>query len=250
MSVFFVLVRRELGGVFKSLTGYLVIAVMLLLLGFSLLDLVTKLNGVANDAPVSQMFYQSAYFWLILLPITPVITMRSFAAEKASGTYEALMTTPVGDGQVVLAKFTGALLFYLLNWLPLLGVLGVLRQVTHEPEFLEPRATAGAFLGLTLIGSLYLAMGCLASALTRSQIVAAVLSFLMGVGLWVIGLRPRVADPAQGLLGRVFDHLSLMRHMDDFARGVIDSRHLVFYLSGTVLFLFLTTRVVEARRWQ
>ena len=107
-----------------------------------------------------------------------------------------------------------------------------------------------SFLGLTLIGSLYLSMGCLASALTRSQIIAAVLSFLMGVALWVISLRPNAADPGQGPLGRAFDHMSLMRHMDDFARGVIDSRHLVFYVTSTVFFLFLTTRVVESRRWQ
>ena len=250
MSVFLTLVRRELGGTFKSLTGYIVIAVVLLLAGICLVDMITKLNGGVTEAPVTQMFYQSYFFWIILLPITPVITMRSFAAEKASGTYEALMTTPVGDWQVVLAKFAGALVFYLLAWLPLLGVLFVLRQVTHQPEYLEPRATAGAFLGLTLIGSLYLSMGCLASALTRSQIIAAVLSFLMGVALWVISLRPNAADPGQGPLGRAFDHMSLMRHMDDFARGVIDSRHLVFYVTGTVLFLFLTTRVVEARRWQ
>ena len=250
MSVFLTLVRRELGGTFKSLTGYVVIAVVLLLAGISLTDMITKLNGSVTEAPITQMFYQSYFFWIILLPITPVITMRTFAAEKASGTYEALMTTPVGEWEVVLAKFAGSLLFYLFAWLPLLGVLFTLRQITQQPEYFEPRATAGAFLGLTLIGSLYLSMGCLASALTRSQIIAAVLSFLMGVALWVISLRPNAAAPGQGLIGRAFDHMSMMRHMDDFARGIIDSRHLVFYVTGTVLFLFLTTRVVEARRWQ
>lgn len=250
MSVFLTLVRRELGGAFNSLTGYVVVAVVLLLTGFTLLDIIEKLNGEQRDWSVMEMFYGSYYFWTILLLITPVITMRSFAAEKATGTYEALMTTPVGDAQVVLAKFTGALLFFLLTWLPLLAVLAVLRQVAHEPAFLEPRATAGAFLGLTLVGALYLAMGCLASALTRSQIIAAMLSFLMGVGLWVVSLRPVVAAADAGIFARAADHVSLIRHMNDFARGVLDSRHLVFYVSGTVLFLFLTTRVVEARRWK
>ncbi len=250
MNVYLALVRRELGGAFNSLTGFVVVAVVLLLTGYSLTDIIGKLNGGADDRPVVEMFYQSAYFWLILLPVTPVITMRSFAAEKATGTYEALMTTPVGDLQVVLAKFTGALLFFLLTWLPLLAVLAVLRQVTKEPAFLEPRATFGAFLGLTLMGSLLLSMGCLASALTRSQIIAAMLSFLMGVGLWVVSLRPEAAAADGDVFGRVADHISMMRHMGDFARGVVDSRHVVFYVGGTVLFLFLTTRVVESRKWK
>ena len=111
MHVFLALVRRELGSVFQSLTGYVVLAATLLLTGFSLLDLVTKLIDRPTDAPVTELFYQSAYFWIILLVVSPVITMRTFAAEKSSGTYEALMTTPVGDWQVVLAKFTGALIF-------------------------------------------------------------------------------------------------------------------------------------------
>jgi ABC-2 type transport system permease protein len=250
MSVFLVLVRRELGVAFNSLMGYIVLAVVLLLTGFSLVDIVTKLNDGPKPAPVMEMFYQTAYYWVILLFVTPVITMRSFAAEKSSGTYEALMTTPVGDGQVVLAKFAGALLFYLFTWLPLLAVLFVLQQVTHASEFLDPGPTSGAFLGLIFVGALYIAMGCFASALTRSQIIAVMLSFLMGVGLWVIGLRPAAAAAEGDRFGRVADHLSLMRHMGDFARGVIDSRHVVFYVSGTVLFLFLTLRVVESRRWK
>ena len=250
MRVFLALVRRELGSVFQSLTGYVVLAATLLLTGFSLLDLVTKLTDRATDAPVTELFYQSAYFWIILLVISPVITMRTFAAEKSSGTYEALMTTPVGDWQVVLAKFTGALLFYLLTWLPLLGVLFVLRRVTDEPGLLEPRVTASAFLGVLLIGSLYMALGLFASALTRSQIIAAMVAFLIGIGLWMLSLRPAAANPAEGRLGRALDQMSMMRHMEDFARGVIDSRHVTYYVTMTVLFLFLTQRVVESRRWK
>jgi ABC-2 type transport system permease protein len=250
MHVFLALVRRELGSVFQSLTGYVVLAATLLLTGFSLLDLVTKLIDRPTDAPVTELFYQSAYFWIILLVVSPVITMRTFAAEKSSGTYEALMTTPVGDWQVVLAKFTGALIFYLLTWLPLLGVLFVLRRVTGEPALLEPRVTASAFLGVILIGSLFMALGLFASALTRSQIIAAMVAFLLGIGLWMLSLRPAAANPAEGRIGRALDQMSMMRHMEDFARGVIDSRHVTYYVTMTILFLFLTQRVVESRRWK
>ena len=250
MRVFLALVRRELGSAFNALTGFVVMAVTALLTGISLVDLVTKLVDRPTDAPVTELFYQSAYFWIIVLVVSPVITMRTFASEKSTGTYEALMTTPVGDWEVVLAKFTGALLFFALTWLPLLAILVVLRRVTGEPGLLDPGATAGAGLGVMLIGSLYMSLGCFASALTRSQIIAAMVAFLLGIGLWVFGLRPPVANPAEGKLARALDQLSLLRHMDDFSRGIVDSRHLVFYLTMTLFFLFLTHRVVESRRWK
>ncbi len=250
MRVFLTLVRRELGSAFLSLTGFVVMAVMALLTGISLMDLVTKLLDRPTDSPVTELFYQSAYFWIILLVVSPVITMRTFAAEKASGTYEALMTTPVGDWTVVLAKFTGSLLFFALTWLPLLAVLLVLYRMTGEPTLLDPGSTAGAFLGVMSIGSLYMAMGCFASALTRSQMIAAMMAFLLGIGLWVLSLRLPAASPTDGRIARALNHLSLLRHMDDFARGIVDSRHLTFYLTMTFLFLFLTQRVVESRRWK
>ena len=250
MRVVLALVRRELGGVFNALTGFVVMAVTALLTGISLVDLVTKLLDRPTDSPVTELFYQSAYFWVILLVISPVITMRTFAAEKSSGTYEALMTTPVGDWQVVLAKYIGSMLFYTIAWLPLLAILVVLRRITGEAGLLDPGATAGAFLGVLLIGSVYMSLGCFASALTRSQIIAAMVAFLMGIGLWVLSLRPMAANPAEGKLARALDHMSLLRHMDDFARGILDSRHITFCVTVTVLFLFLTQRVVESRRWK
>jgi len=95
-----------------SLTGYVIIASVLLLLGISFTSILSILNDNPTDVPLTELFYKSYYFWLILLLTAPVITMRSFASEKGSGTYETLMTTPVSDLQVVLAKFTGTLLFY------------------------------------------------------------------------------------------------------------------------------------------
>ncbi len=250
MRVFMALVRRELGAYFNSLTGYVVIAAVLLLTGFGLLDLVERIRDQPNDVPVTELFYQTAYFWLVVLLSSPVITMRSFAAEKASGTYEALMTTPVGDWQVVLAKFAGSLGFYLLAWLPLAGTLFALRQITGEAALFEPRVIAATFTGIALVGSLFMSMGCFASALTRSDIIAAMLSFLFGIGLWMLGYRP----DASGLLPMwalpVLEHLSMTRHMEDFARGLVVGRHVVFYVSTTWLFLFLTHRVVQTRRWK
>lgn len=250
MGVFLTLVRRELGMTFKSPAGFIVVAVVLGLCGFTLVDMLEKLSGQEVDLPFVQLWYRTGYFWLILLMVSPAMTMRSFAAERSSGTYEALMTAPVSDAQVVWAKFGGAMLFYLLTWAPLLAVFAALRRITGEEAFLDPVQTAGAFLGLTLIGSLYMAMGVFASSLTRNQLVAAMISFLLGMGLWVASILPSTENAVDGRWAAVAEHISVVRHLEDFAAGILDSRPLVLYPTATLFFLFLTTRVVESRRWR
>jgi ABC-2 type transport system permease protein len=250
MGVFLTLVRRELGAYFKSFTGYVVVAAVLLLNGFSLMDLIERVRGGAVPSPVSELLFQSYYFWLVVLLTSPVITMRSFAAEKSSGTYEALMTTPVGDWQVVLAKFTGALGFFLVTWLPLVAVLFALRQIVGEAALFEPPVIAATFLGVALVGCLFMSLGCLASALTRSEIVAAMTTFLLGIGLWMAGYHPEASALLPAWAQPVLEQLSLTRHMEDFARGVVVGRQVVFYLSVTAFLLLLTQRVVESRRWK
>jgi ABC-2 type transport system permease protein len=250
MSVFFALVRRELGGHFNSLTGYVVIAAVLLLTGFGLVDLIERIRQMPYDAPVTELFYQTTYFWLVVLLTSPVITMRTYAAEKATGTYEALMTTPVGDWQVVLAKFAGALVFFLLTWVPFIGVLFSLRQITGEAALFEPVIVAVTFLGIALVGALFMAVGCFASALTRSDIIAAMVAFLFGIGLWMLGYRPEASGMLPAWAVPALEHMSMTRHMEDFARGMLVGRYVVYYVTVTGLFLFLTHRIVQSRRWK
>ncbi len=250
MQAFVTLVRRELGAFFVSMTGYAIIASVLLLVGFSFVDMLVKLNATPSGEPLTELFYRSLYFWLILLLTPPVITMRSFALEKASGTYETLMTAPISDLQVVLAKFTGTLLFYLITWLPLLGCILIVRSYTHEPTVADWRTLASTYLGIALIGCLYMSMGCFASALTRSQILAAMNSFVFGLTLFILSLRSLMPAPTTDWATRVFAYISLSEHMGDFARGIVDTRHVTFYLTLTVFFLYLTLKVVESRRWK
>jgi len=159
------------------------------------------------------------------------------------------MTTPVSDLQVVLAKFSGTLVFYLLTWLPLFGCIAVVRYLTGEARVLDPWTTASTFLGFTLMGCLYMSMGCFASALTRSQIIAAMNSLVIGLGLFLLSLRTLVPVPPTDWASRIFSYISLSDHVEDFARGFVDTRHLVFYGSLTIFFLFLTLKAVESRRW-
>lgn len=250
MGAYLTLVRRELGGLFLSLSGYVAIGVVVFLLGLSFAQLLAALNGVSTERPLTELFYSTMFFWLIVLLVTPMITMRTFAQEKESGTFEALMTTPVSDLQVVLAKFTGAWLFYTIAWLPLLACLVVARHFAQEPLAFDPRVTATTFLGIVLLGGVFISTGVLASSLTKSQIVAGMVSFAAGAGYFVLSFFIYALPAKAGWQAAVLAHISMFEHMQDFVRGVVDTRHLVFYLTTTVFFLFLTLKAVESRRWK
>lgn len=251
MQAFVTLVRRELGSHFMSVTGYVIITTVLLLLGFSFIDVLSKINGTPIDAPVTEIFYVTLYFWIVLLLTTPVITMRTFALEKFSGTFETLMTTPVSDVQVVLAKFFGSLFFYIVAWLPLFAYMLILQRYVQNPAAaLDPLAVLTTFAGMVLIGGLYIAMGCFASALTRSQLIAAALSYGLGLTLFLLSMRSLVPVEAAGWEADFFAHISMTEHMQDFARGVLELSSLIYYSTLTGFFLFLTWKVIEGRRWR
>jgi ABC-2 type transport system permease protein len=250
MQAYRTLVRRELGAFFLSWTGYIVIACVVLLLGASFVSLLMALNGQPTDRPLPAVFFSTYYFVIILLLAPPVITMRSFALEKSSGTFETLMTAPVSDLQVVLAKFTGAMLFYLLTWLPLLPCLLIVRHYSDDKTVLDAGSLAGMSLGILLPGAAYIAVGCLASALTRSQIIAAMFAFAIGAALLVLSFLAPIFTVSTGWKAQFFTQVGLIEHMKDFASGVLDTRPLVLYPSLTALFLFLTHKVVESRRWK
>jgi len=250
MQAYLTLTRRELAGFFVSLTGYIIIAAAVFLMGLSFVDLLTLLQGEPTSVPVTQLFYSTEYFWLILLLTTPIITMRLFALEKFSGTFETLMTAPVSDLQVVLAKFTAAMVFYMFMWLPSLVSILVLRHYINHPDAFDGGLIGSTFLGVFLLGGLFMSLGCFASALTRSQIIAAMVTFTLGITLFLLSYLSGHLPAITGWQAAVFSHVALFDHMNDFARGLVDTRHVVFYASLTFLFLFLTLRVVEARRWK
>ena len=249
MRACWTLTRRELAGFFFSPTGYVIIAAAAFLIGYSFDLVIGKLQGLPTTAPVTEIFYDTAYFWLILLLAVPVITMRSFAQEKSTGTYEMLMTTPVSDFQVVAAKFTGAMVFYMIMWLPLLGCLLLVRRYTSGQGVFDAGAVGCTFLGIFLIGCLFIALGCFASALPRSQTTAAMISVFFSMALFMSSwLGDKL--PSSDWKSQVWSLFALRDQMGEFVRGVVDTRAVVFYLSLTFFILFLTLRVVESRRWK
>jgi ABC-2 type transport system permease protein len=250
MKIFCTLLRRELAAFFCSLTGYIIIAAVTLLSSYGFVVLLTSLGTSPFTATVTEMFYSTFFFWLILLLATPVITMRLFALEKASGTFETLMTTPVGDLQVVAAKFSAAIIFYVVTWLPMLACLFIVRHFTNQSGALDAGTVGGMYLGIFLTGGLFLSLGCFASAISPSQMVAAMVSFVLGVSLFSLGYLAKSIPVTAQWQTQVLSCFSLFDQMNDFARGVVDTRTVVFYVSATFFFLFLTLRVVESRRWK
>ncbi|MBT5925713.1 MAG: ABC transporter permease [Verrucomicrobia bacterium] len=248
MRVFQTLLRRELGFFLTTLTGYVILSMVMFLIGLSLLTVILAYNGRAMDAPLTEAFYGTPFFWFIVLLACPAITMRSFAHEKSTGTYEALMTTPVSNLQVVLSKFLASWVFYGLMWLPLWGFMAWLGQFFNDPEYLDAGIMGGTALGVMLLGGLFLAIGCLASVATKSQLIAAMLALTLEMVLFMLSFVIELLPDQSGWQAALFGHICLFDHMGDFVRGIIDGGHLVFYITTTGLFLFLTWRLVESRK--
>lgn len=250
MQVFLTLTRRELATYFVSLTGYIILAAVALLCGLTFWTLLNTMGSEAYQMPVTEMFFQSQMFWFILLIANAVITMRLYAHEKYSGTYETLMTTPVSDMQVISAKFTAAWLFYLITWLPFLGCCYLIQYYARQAGALDPGVLGGTFIGIGLFGAFFLSFGAFASALTSNQMVAAMISLLIGMALFALSYVAGPAAAGAGWTAQVMSRFDLFQQMREFAHGVLDTRTVVFLLSLTGFFLFLTLRVVESRRWK
>jgi ABC-2 type transport system permease protein len=179
---------------------------------------------------------------VILLLLMPLVTMRLFAEERRSGTIELLLTYPVRDGAVLAGKYLAALALYAI----MIGLTMLYPGIVVYFARLEWGPVLTGYLGLLLMGGTFIAVGVCASSLTENQIVAAITTFGLLLLLWVLGWS---ADYAGGTAGRVLQHLSLLEHNDSFAKGVLDTKDILYYANFIVLALFLTLRSLEARRW-
>jgi ABC-2 type transport system permease protein len=180
---------------------------------------------------------------VVLLFFIPMLTMRLFAEEKRSGTIELLLTYPVRDGEVLAGKYLASLaLFALLLALTLLypGLVAYFTRVEWGPIF-------SGYLGLLLTGAVFLAVGVLVSSMTENQIVAGFGTFGILLAFWIVGWG---AEFAGGTLRGVLQYLSIGDHLDGFTRGLIDTKDLVYYVSGVALALFLTLRSLDSKRWK
>ena len=180
---------------------------------------------------------------VIILFVMPMITMRTYSEEKRSGTIELLLTSPLTDTEIILGKFLGAMALYAAMLLVTMIDIAILFKLGN-PEW---RPIAAGYLGLLLMGGCFIAVGLLISSLTKNQIVAGFMTFAVFLMLWVINW---LAD-SSGPTGRaVLSFLSITDHFDDFTKGIIDTKHVIYYLSFITFGLFLTSKSVDSERWR
>jgi ABC-2 type transport system permease protein len=236
---------REIESSFYSPLSYVVLTMFLLLNGFSFYITLPDTGGNVTDA-VRYFLGLNLLFWLSALFIPPVITMRLLAEEKRSGTIEPLMTAPVSDWQVVLAKYIGAMAFYVFLWIPSLLYIIIIKRYGGIPD---NGIILSAYSGIFLLGSSLIALGLFTSSLSSNQIVAAVIALVLNLLLFFVPMLSMVIQWETAR--RVLDQLWIYKHFGEtFSKGMLDTFHLVFYLGLTAFFLFLAVRSLEARKWQ
>ncbi|MBY0497113.1 MAG: ABC transporter permease [Cyanobacteria bacterium] len=244
--------QRELNAYFRSPIAYVMIGFFLILFGYfysvPLYFFVQQSAQMGQNPGPMNMNQQLIGPTLmnttvIMLFFFPLVTMRTYSEEKRSGTIELLLTSPIRDVEIILGKFIGALLLYIAMLALTLIHIGILFYFS-DPEW-KPIVTA--YLGLILMAGCFLALGMFISSLTKNQIVAAMATFAVFLMLWVISWISSFTGPTTQA---VLQYLSLTEHFDDFAKGIIDTKHVIYYLSFMALGLFLTAKSVDSERWR
>ena len=244
---------KELRGYFASPIAYVLLGFFALVYGWFFYVPLAFFNrqsmqmaaGMGGSMNINQMMIAGVFTntTVLILFIMPMITMRTYAEEKRTGTIELLLTSPLTDLQIILGKFLGAMgLYAAMLALTLLHMS--LLFLYGNPAW---KPVASGYLGLLLMGGCFISIGLLISSLTKNQITAGMVTFAVFLMLWVINwIGSFVGPTAQAVLS----HLSITDHFDDFARGVIDTKHLVYYTSFIAFGLFLTAKAVDSERWR
>jgi ABC-2 type transport system permease protein len=246
MRHFLILWRRELATWFVSPAAYVIMMFFLGFTGLSFWLLVALCAPCPVGTDMVREFFGSISFWIAMLAILPVVTMRLLAEEKRTGTIETLMTAPVTGSQVVLAKYAAAVVFFAALWLPTIGYFLALHVFNPRSAVIDAGALGAAYFGVFCVGAFYIAVGLLASALARNQVVSAVACFSVICGFFLVGFLSSAFGNVA--LRRIAFYMASFEHMLDFSRGVVDTRPIVFYLSGTVVFLVAAVRSLDADR--
>ncbi len=255
MRNFMAICKKEFISYFYSPIAYVVMTIFLILSGYffqSILAFYTSVSFAAMRAsyPPQGLNFTEGIFnplfgtmSVVMLLMMPLLTMRLLAEEKKSGTFELLLTYPIRDIETVLGKFFACLLVFAI----MLGLTLVYPLFLMFHGSVEFGPLFSSYFGLLLMGGAFIAFGMLASSLTSNQIVAAVISFGALLIFWVIGPS---AQNAGSVLGGILRHISLLEHFDNFSKGVVDSRDVIYYLNFTVFCLFLTLRSLESNKWR
>jgi ABC-2 type transport system permease protein len=193
-----------------------------------------------NDRMIRGLLSNTSVLILFLLPM---VTMRSYSEEKRSGTIELLLTSPLKDHEIILGKYFAAMGMYT-GLLAVTALYMAILFIWGNPALLP---LLSGYLGLLLLGGGFVAIGLFISSLTGNQMVAAAASFVVFLLLWIVSW---FADSVGPTFGAILRYLSITEHFDDFGKGVIDLKHVIFYVSFIVFGLFLATKSVDSDRWR
>ncbi|MDD9966476.1 MAG: ABC transporter permease subunit [Myxococcales bacterium] len=250
MRAAWTIAKREVRAFFVLPVAYVVLTVWLLYFGvvFSLLaEFFSAQPGAGRGGGLMGAFFGGTMlFYLPLLVFAPVLTMRLFAEEKATGTIEPLMTAPIGEWSIVMGKYLAAMAFWCALWAPTLLYFWIVSGLGDDT--VDHGAMGAIYIGLLCAGLLYMALGLLMSAVSKSQIGAALLTFMALGALFLIGIQSYTLqdDAARELC----EYLGVWSQLGTFAKGIVDTRFIVLDLSIAALAIFVTVKVVQAQRWQ
>lgn len=253
MRHFFTLFKQELRMLLISPSTYIAAVLFLSLMGFIYWAILRGMVNTPSETLPTVQFFSA--FWIPVLFVVPLLTMRSIAGERSSGTLDTLMTTPTSFVTVILSKFSGAYVFYMLLWVLTLGFPILTQKLyPHAAEsgaLLEYAPLAGSFLFLATSGVLFISIGIFSSSITRSQVVAGMLSFTTLFVVIIGGQQiSNIADTGSGLSSLMLatvNYLQIFAHLDDFSRGIIDTRPFFYYSSTGLLLLGLSSLINEAK---
>jgi ABC-2 type transport system permease protein len=256
MSNILAIANKELRSYFTSPIAYIVIGLFAALYGFFFWAILQyfvaqsmQMGQFGMQGPQSMNVNQQLIRPLIqnvtilVLFLMPMVTMRTYSEEKRSGTIELLLTSPLSDFQIIMGKFLGAMALYLVMLAVTLIHIAILFIYGH-PEW-KPIVTA--YLGLVLLGGCFISLGLFISSLTKNQIVAGMVTFAVFLFLWIITWIGSFSGPT---IDKLTTYLSIIDHLDDFGKGVIDTTHVIYYLSFITFGLFLTAKSVDSERWR
>jgi ABC-2 type transport system permease protein len=246
---FFTLLSHEIRMLLVNPSTYIAAVLFLGVMGFVFTGILESYSKTPQDTSPAYVFFN--VFWLPVFFMVPLLTMRCLAEERRLGTIETLLTTSVTTTEVVLGKYGAAYLLYLSLWGATGGFFFILQKFASDPRLLDMGPLIGGYLFIAVSGLLFVALGVLASSLSRNQAVAGILSFTMLFAL--IGGTNYLAD-ANWLnrdvlhpVKEIVQYAQIFAHFEDFTRGVIDTRQVLFYVSGSVLALIFSILGVEAK---
>jgi len=242
----YTLFKKELNGFLNSLIGYIVIVVFLLIIGLFLWVFPLQFNifdfGYAN---VDGLLILGPFIFLFLIP---AITMRSFADEKRSGTLELLMTQPLTDLQVILAKFFAGIVLVIFSLIPTLIYVYTVYRLGLPQGNLDLGSIWGSYIGLIMLGGAFVSIGIFSSSLSDNQIVSFIIAIFLSF-FFYIGFEFIYTFILSGSVGLLIQSLGLNAHYSSMSRGVIDTRDLIYFVSVMALFIILTKLRLESRKW-